>query len=115
MAKGGNYQWPECYGYSHPLEVNPCPASLIPPDFSTESATFVPTGATFVTAGGPDGTAGHLVFCTVDQGGMIYAPGFPHGSVTRSPSLSGCTLDIKQGPDNALYFSDMGHIYRLGP
>jgi len=25
-----------------------------------------------------------------------------------------CRLDVKQGPNHALYFSDTGHIYRLG-
>jgi glucose/arabinose dehydrogenase len=110
VRKGGQYQWPACYGYSHPLESDPCPGSLIAPDFSTEASTFVPTGATFVDADGPAGTAGHLVFCTFNNGGMIYTPGSPHGSVAAGPG--NCRLDVKQGPDHALYYSDTGHIYR---
>ena len=110
VRKGGQYQWPECYGYSHPLEADPCPGSLIAPDYSTEASTFVPTGATFVDGAGPAGAAGHLVFCTFNDGGMIYTPGSPHGSVAAGPA--DCRLDIKQGPDHALYYSDTGHIYR---
>ncbi|HWD71561.1 MAG TPA: PQQ-dependent sugar dehydrogenase [Actinomycetota bacterium] len=110
VRKGGDYQWPECYGYSHPLEANPCPGSLIAPDYSTEASTFVPTGATFVDGAGPAGAAGHLVFCTFNNGGMIYTPDSPHGSVAAGPA--DCRLDIKQGPDHALYYSDTGHIYR---
>ena len=112
VVKGGDYQWPDCYGYNHPLAANPCPANLIPPDYSTEASTIVPTGATFVDASGPAGTAGHLVFCTFNSGGMIYSPGSPHGSVGAGPA--NCRLDIKQGPDHALYFSDTGSIYRQG-
>jgi glucose/arabinose dehydrogenase len=110
VRRGGTYQWPACYGYSHPLEANPCPGNLIAPDYSTESSTFVPTGASFVDASGPAGAAGHLVFCTFDDGGKIYTPGSPHGSVAPGPA--DCRLDIKEGPDHALYYSDTGHIYR---
>jgi hypothetical protein len=83
---------------------------MIAPDFSTEASTFVPTGATFVDAAGPAGAAGHLVFCTFNNGGMIYTPGSPHGSVAPGPG--NCRLDVKQGPDHALYYSDAGKIYR---
>jgi hypothetical protein len=31
-----------------------------------------------------------------------------------APGEDGCLLDVRQGPDNALYFSDTDHIYRLG-
>jgi glucose/arabinose dehydrogenase len=110
VTRGGDYQWPECYGYSHPLEADPCPGSLIAPDYSTEASTFVPTGAMFVDAAGPSGAAGHLVFCTLNDGGMIYTPGSPHGTVAPGPA--NCRLDIKQGPDHALYYSDTGKIYR---
>lgn len=110
VTRGGDYQWPECYGYSHPLDSNPCPASLLAPDYSSEASTLVPTGATFVDAAGPAGSAGHLVFCTLNGGGKVFTPGSPHGSLAAGPA--DCRLDIKQGPDHALYYSDTGHIYR---
>jgi glucose/arabinose dehydrogenase len=110
VSKGGDYQWPACYGYSHPLEADPCPGSLIAPDYSTEASTVIPTGATFVDAAGPAGAAGHLVFCTFGDGGKIFTPGSPHGTVAPGPG--NCRLDVKQGPDHALYYSDTGKIYR---
>jgi len=71
----------------------------------------VPTGATFVDGSGPAGTAGRLVFCTLNEGMKILAPGSPHATVAKGPAA--CRLDVKQGPDHALYFSDTAHIYRL--
>ena len=56
--------------------------------------------------------AGHLVFCTLNSGMEIVTPGNPNASVMPGPST--CQLDVKQGPDHALYFSDESHIYRLG-
>ena len=43
---------------------------------------------------------------------LILTPGSPHATVTSGPPE--CILDVKQGPDHALYYSDTGHIYRLG-
>jgi len=34
-----------------------------------------------------------------------------HASAGGGPSQ--CNLDVKEGPDHALYYSDSGHIYRL--
>lgn len=113
VARGGDYQWPECYGYSHPLEANPCPGNLRAPDWSSEGGTaYVPTGATFVDAAGPAGAAGHLVFCSFNKGGQVFSPGSPHGSVGAGPA--NCNLDVKQGPDHALYYSSVSAIYRQG-
>jgi glucose/arabinose dehydrogenase len=109
VRRGGGYQWPNCYGYSHPLATPTC-GNLIPPDYSTESQTIVPTGATFVDGAGPAAYANHLVFCTFDVGGEVFTPGSPHGSVSAGPA--NCKLDVKEGPDHALYYSDTGHIYR---
>jgi glucose/arabinose dehydrogenase len=112
VARGAGYQWPNCYGYSHPLASRTCGTGQAGPDWSSETSTVVPTGATFVDASGPAATAGHLVFCTLDKGMEIVTPGSPHASVQPGPST--CQLDVKQGPDHALYFSDEAHIYRLG-
>ena len=111
VARGGNYQWATCYGYSHPLRSGgSCTGTE--PDWSSEAATVVPTGATFVNAQGPAPYAGHLVFCTYGQGMEVLTEGSPHATVTKGDG--GCQLDVKQGPDNALYFSDTDNIHRLG-
>jgi aldose sugar dehydrogenase len=111
VARGAGYQWPRCYGYSHPIRPNTsCGDGQAGPDWSSEATTVVPTGATFVDGSGPAGTAGHLVFCSYNKGMQILTPGTPHATVTAGPAE--CRLDVKQGPDHALYYSDTGHIYR---
>lgn len=111
LARGGGYQWPDCYGYSHPLATASCPAGQPPPDYSSERSTLVPTGAAFIDSSGPSQVASHLVFCTFNDGMRIVTPGSPHASVQTGPP--GCRLDVKEGPDHAIYFSDTGTIYRM--
>jgi glucose/arabinose dehydrogenase len=111
VARGRGYQWPDCYGYSHPLASPSCPSGQSPPDYSTESNTLVPTGATFIDSSGPSAFAGHLVFCTLNGGMRIVTPGKPHASLQPGPS--GCRLDVKEGPDHAVYFSGTETIYRV--
>jgi glucose/arabinose dehydrogenase len=110
VTRGAHYQWPLCYGYSHLLLAASCGTS-IPPDWSSEQGTVVPTGAAFVDAAGPSGFAGHLVFCTLNKGMLIVTPGSPHASVSSGPS--GCKLDVKEGPDHALFFTDLTTIHRM--
>lgn len=117
VARGRGYQWPACYGYSHPLATASCPPGLAPPDYSSERTTLIPTGAAFIDAAGPAPLAGHLVFCTFAAGMEIVTPapssGSPHATVQPGPS--GCRLDVKEGPgpDHAVYFSDTTAIYRV--
>ena len=111
LAWGRGYQWPDCYGYSHPLATASCPAGQSPPDYSSERGTLVPTGAAFIDSSGPSPFAGHLVFCNFNGGMRIVTPGSPHASVQLGPS--GCRLDVKEGPDHMVYFSDTGTIYRV--
>jgi glucose/arabinose dehydrogenase len=112
VARGSGHQWADCYGYSHPIPGHSCPAGQPGPDWSSEASTVVPTGATFVDAAGPAGYAGHLVMCTFNVGMRILTPGSPHATVSNGPAQ--CRLDVKQGPDHALYYSDTAGIYRLG-
>jgi glucose/arabinose dehydrogenase len=110
VVAGGQYQWPACYGYSH---LTPGASSCLgrpEPDWSSEEATVVPTGAAWVDHSGPPNAAGHFVFCTYNAGMRVFTPGTPHATVTSGPSE--CRLDVKQGPDHALYFSDANAIYR---
>lgn len=115
VAKGGGYQWPRCYGYSHAISGSGsgsgCGDGQHEPDWSSESTTVVPTGAVFVEAGGPAAYAGKLVFCTFNGGMRILTPASPHAAAASGPST--CKLDVKQGPDKALYVSDLTGIYRL--
>jgi len=112
VKRGGGYGWPNCYGYSHPLAADSCGNGQHGPDWSSETATVVPTGATWVDAAGPSGYAGHLVLCTNATGMLVMTPGSPHA--IAAPGPAGCKLDVKQGPDHALYASDTGRIQRLG-
>ncbi len=111
LSRGRGYQWPDCYGYSHPLATATCPSGQSPPDYSSERSTLVPAGAAFIDSPGPSQLAGHLVFCTFEGGMRIVTPGSPHASVQSGPS--GCRLDVKQGPNHAVYFSDTTTIYRI--
>jgi glucose/arabinose dehydrogenase len=111
LARGRGYQWPDCYGYSHPLATASCPSGQSPPDYSSERDTLVPTGAAFIDSSGPSQLAGHLVFCTFNGGMRIVTPASPHASVQPGPS--GCRLDVKQGPNHTVYFSDTTTIYRV--
>jgi glucose/arabinose dehydrogenase len=110
VTRGAHYQWPNCYGYSHPLAASTCGGGIAP-NWSSEASTYVPTGATFVDASGPSGYAGHLVFCTYDKGMAIVTAGSPHATVRIGPS--GCRFGVIEGPNHALYYSDQTRIYEL--
>jgi glucose/arabinose dehydrogenase len=111
LTRGAGYQWPLCYGYSHPLAGPAGCKGRTAPDWSSESSTVVPTGAAFIDGAAPAPYAGHMVFCTYDSGMRIATPGSPHATVTAGPSQ--CKLAVVEGPDHALYMSDTGHVYRL--
>jgi glucose/arabinose dehydrogenase len=110
VEKGGQYQWPACYGYSHLVPGAPSCLGRPEPEWSSEESTVVPTGATWVDEDGPSPYAGHFVFCTA-QGLRVFVPGSPRAAVREGSSH--CVLDVKQGPDGALYYSDANAVYRL--
>jgi glucose/arabinose dehydrogenase len=111
VQRGEIFQWPKCYGYSHVLAPATSCGDTVAPDWSSETQTAIPTGATFVDQGGPAPYAGHLVFCSDGAGMVVVTPGTPHARVSLGPKQ--CLLDVKEGPDHALYYSDTAHIYRL--
>jgi glucose/arabinose dehydrogenase len=111
LSRGGGYQWPYCYGYSHPLSGPAGCGGRTPPSWSSENSTVIPTGAAFIDASGPPAFAGHLVFCTYGRGMLVVTPGSPHATVSAGPSQ--CTLAVVEGPNRAVYVSDTGHIYRF--
>ena len=63
-------------------------------------------------ASGPAPYAGKLVFCTLGEGMKVLTDGSPHATVAQGDRA--CLLDVKQAPDNALYFSDTETIHRVG-
>ncbi|MEX1007911.1 MAG: PQQ-dependent sugar dehydrogenase [Acidimicrobiia bacterium] len=111
VEAGGRYQWPACYGYSHLLPGASSCLGRPEPEWSSEESTIVPTGATWVDHKGPAPYAGHFVFCSA-SGMRVFIPGSPHATLRDGPKE--CQLDVKEGPDHALYFSDETKIYRLG-
>jgi glucose/arabinose dehydrogenase len=109
---GARFQWPACYGYSHPLPgaTQSCLGGA-EPDWSSESDTLVPTGATWVDARGPSPYANHYVFCSALAGMRVFHPGEPHATVTTGPDQ--CRYDVAQGPDGALYLAAQDAVWRL--
>ena len=71
----------------------------------------MPTGVTFVNGSGPAPYANKLVFCTFNEGMKVLTDGTPHATVAQGDD--GCLLDVKQAPDNALWFSDTEAIHRV--
>jgi glucose/arabinose dehydrogenase len=109
VTRGGAYQWPYCWGYSHQISGPGGCGGQSEPDFSTErpGAPFaVPTGMTWAAAGP---LAGHFVFCAYSNQHLYE---FAGKRQVVDTGLTGCALDVKQGPDGALYTSDAGHIYK---
>ena len=58
VTRGGGYQWPLCYGYSHPLAGPAGCGGRTAPDWSSESGTVVPTGAAFIDSSAPAAVRG---------------------------------------------------------
>jgi glucose/arabinose dehydrogenase len=109
VTKGAHFQWPNCYGYSHPIGSQSC-AGMTEPVWSTEAGTIVPTGVGYIDARGPGAYAGHFVFCSYRDGqARIY-----RGPRDVVPADGGCNMDVKQGPDHAVYFSASNSVIRLG-
>jgi glucose/arabinose dehydrogenase len=108
VTRGGAYQWPYCWGYSHQITGPASCGGQSEPDYSTERGGpfAVPTGMTWVTIGG---SANHFVFCAYSNSHMYQFNG-RHAVVETG--VTGCALDVKQGPDGALYTSDAASITR---
>ena len=112
VNRGAAYQWPLCYGYSHPLLGPAGCDGRSAPDWSSETSTVVPTGAAWIDAAAQPPYAGHLVVCTDEAGMLIVTPGSPHASVARGPAQ--CRLAVAEGPDHRVYVSDTTSIDRVG-
>ncbi|TMB71570.1 MAG: PQQ-dependent sugar dehydrogenase [Chloroflexi bacterium] len=110
VVRGGNYQWPTCYGNGIHLSRSSCVGTL--PTWESGSQTVVPTGATFVSTQGPSGYQGLFVFCSYSQARLKVMPADGSRILFDGPR---CQLDVKEGLDHALYLSDTSAIYRFGP
>ena len=109
VVRGGNYQWPTCYGDARPLRSSQCAGTA--PTYQSGSTTLVPTGVSVVSAKGPAGYQGDVVFCSYAQARLKVLSSDGRQLLFDGPK---CQLDVKEGPDHALYFSDASAIYRLG-
>ena len=110
VVRGGNYQWPTCYGNGIRLRGTPCVGTL--PTWESGSEDVVPTGATFVSQQGPAGYQGTFVFCSYLEARLKVMPADGTRILFNGPR---CQLDVKEGLDHALYLSDTSAIYRFGP
>src|SRR5256885_12973804 len=72
VVRGGNYQWPTCYGNGIHLSRSSCVGTL--PTWESGSQTVVPTGATFVSMQGPSGYQGRFVFCSYSHARLTVMP-----------------------------------------
>jgi glucose/arabinose dehydrogenase len=106
---GVDYQWPYCWGYSHPVQSGGSCHGLPGPQYSTEGGPYAKSSPYFVAPTGMTWYAGHFVFCAFSTQHLYVFNG--QGSVGDT-GMGGCELDVKQGPDGALYTSDTGAIYR---
>jgi glucose/arabinose dehydrogenase len=110
VVRGGNYQWPTCFGDGRRLQGVQCAGTL--PTWQSGTEDVVPTGATFVSQKGPTGYQGTFAFCSYSEARLKVM-----SSDGTRPLFDGprCQLDVKEGPDHALYLSDASAIYRFGP
>src|SRR2546423_217529 len=110
VVRGGNYQWPTCFGDGRHLQGLSCAGTL--PAWQSGSEDVVPTGATFVSQKSLTGYQGTFVFCSYSEARLKVMT-----SDGTRPLFDGprCQFDVKDGPDHALYLSDTSAIFRFGP
>jgi len=121
---GIDYQWPFCWGYSHLMSGFSSCNGLPEPQFSTEGGpvphstpNFVkPMGVTYATSGA---YAGHFLFCAnAGDNHVLYYNG--NGSAHQTNSVldtnigncGGGGVDVKQGTDGYLYYTNGKTIFR---
>jgi aldose sugar dehydrogenase len=110
VVRGGNYQWPTCFGDGRHLQGLSCAGT--PPTWQSGATTVVPTGATFISQQGPTGYQGDFAFCSYAENQLKVMSADGTRVLFNGPR---CQLDVKEGPDHALYLSETSAIYRFGP
>ena len=109
-SAGVDYQWPGCWGYSHSIGGAACPAGSRPPDYSTEGGPYPKNSPYFVAPTGMTFANGHFLFCADISNGHVFQYNGP-GSVSDM-GIGGCLLDVKQGPDFAIFTAGGSSITR---
>jgi glucose/arabinose dehydrogenase len=109
VERGGNYQWPICYGNGVHLHGSTCVGT--PPRYQSGPTTLVPTGATFASDKAPNGYAGDFLFCSYAQDRLKVLSSDGRRLLFDGPP---CRYDVKEGPDHALYLADQSGVSRLG-
>ena len=109
-AGGVDYQWPYCWGYSHPFGGAPANCNNLPgPQYSTEGGPNPKSSPYFVAPTGMTFANGHFLFCSYSPGHMYQ---FVQQGMVTDTGITGCNYDVKQAPSGALFTSDGGTIYR---
>ncbi len=110
VSAGEFYGWPGSFGPRYYRGVRPI--------WHSGDGVVVPTGVVVVSSKRFAALEGAVAFCSfaenrmfvVDREGQLWVQGLPEPG--RGPD--GCGLDVLQGPDDRLYFSDKEAIYVWG-
>lgn len=111
IERGGDYGWPDRFGdRGKPKGIAPI--------WTSGDSVVVPTGLAIVSSDRLPQLRGALVFCTYANHEMFVltqdGADWPGGLSEPGKGPSGCELDVIQGHDGYLYFSDETAIYRIG-
>jgi aldose sugar dehydrogenase len=108
IVKGSNYGWPPT-GYKYKAGIVDPIAVMNPP--------IGPTGMTFYTGGQIPDWQNDWFYCNYHQGQLRrvrLAPTSRDRVVFEEVVKNGgCSLDVVNGPDGALYYSDLKGVYRI--
>ncbi len=110
IRAGGNYGWPIVAGIANDPR-------FVDPIYATGPTVVAPTGITFYTGGQLPGFNLDMFWCAFNTSALTrvtLAPPDYRSIVSMEDTGHSCLLDVKTGPDGALYFSDGTTIYRWG-
>ena len=111
VEAGGRYQWPACYGYSHLVPgATSClgrAGTGVEQRGSRRSCRPAQPGSTTTVPTRTPATS-----CSAARAACASSRR-AHRTRRCATAPSDCHLDVKEGPDHALYFSDETKIYRL--
>jgi glucose/arabinose dehydrogenase len=109
----GNYGWPDEAG-----RVANGDAKLLDPVWESSIERYGPTGLAFYTGDAVPEWKNDLFFCDWNTGSLwrlnLQPPAYDTAG-QKEMIAQPCRLNVRNGPDGALYFSDHHAIYRLGP